>query len=243
MFFVDSSANAYAHGLLRPADTRVLAACVAGSIALHVALLTLLPEIRAPRETPAKPLIVDLKQTVEPPPPIVEPLKNEPEVKPVPRERPQQVQTPVPAEHAPQPVKEEQAPPPAPSFPPVISVPPAPAASAPAPVSVPTPEPRPVPTPAPPVAPRVRTDAAYLHNPSSYPTAARRRGDQGTVMVRVLVSAKGLPRNVSLEKSSGISALDDAAVSTVQSWRFVPAREGGQAVEALYIVPVVYKLN
>jgi protein TonB len=62
-------------------------------------------------------------------------------------------------------------------------------------------------------------------------------------MVRVLVSAEGLPKNVGLEKTSGFTALDEAALSAVQSWRFVPAREGGQAVEALYTVPVVYRLN
>jgi len=193
--------------------------------------------MRALRDTPAKPLIVELAPKQEQPP-VVEPPKKEPEVRPVRREQPilpKRVPDP-----APQPAVEDKAPPVA-SAPPVLSVPSTP--DAPAPVVVvpvaPLAEP-----PRAPVTPRVRTDAAYLHNPSpSYPMAARRRGDQGTVTVKVLVTAEGLPANVSLEKTSGHAALDEAAVTAVRSWRFVPAREGKQAVEALYIVPVVYRLN
>jgi protein TonB len=89
-----------------------------------------------------------------------------------------------------------------------------------------------------------RSDAAYLNNPRpAYPLAARRRGDQGTVFVRVLVTAEGLPASVGLDKSSGYPALDDAALSAVKSWRFVPARQGAQPIESPYVVPVVFKLE
>jgi len=200
--------------------------------------MTLLPGVRVLREAPAKPLIVEITQQ-ELPPPVAEPPKKEPEVRPLPREQPPVIKRAQP-DPMPQPVIEDKAPPAA-SAPPVLSMPPAPAASAPAVVVPVAPPPEP---PRAPVVPRVRTDAAYLHNPSpSYPMAARRRGDQGTVTVKVLVTAEGLPTNVSLEKTSGYAALDEAAVNAVRSWRFVPAREGTQAVEALYIVPVVYKLN
>jgi protein TonB len=223
--------------MLRPVDHRLLLCCMLLSIVLHVAMLRLLPDYRASRDTPPKPLIVELtKQEL---PQVIEPPKKEPEVRPAQRAQPilpRRVQP----DPMPQPVIEDKSPPVA-SVPPVLSVPPAPAASAPAVVVPVAPPPEP---PRAPVVPRVRTDAAYLHNPSpSYPMAARRRGDQGTVTVKVLVTAEGMPANVSLEKTSGYAALDEAAVSAVRSWRFVPAREGTQAVEALYIVPVVYKLN
>jgi len=44
-----------------------------------------------------------------------------------------------------------------------------------------------------------------------YPLAARRRGDQGTVLIRVLVTAEGLAASVGIDKSSGHPALDEAA--------------------------------
>lgn len=223
----------------RTHNQRLLLVCVAASIALHAALLRMLPDTIAQRDEPAKPLNVELMANVEPPAPVIEPPKKESEMRPVPREQPLTPRR-VQRDPVPQPVVEDKVPPGAP-VPQVLSVPPEPAATAPVTVVPVAPPPEP---PRVSVAPRVRTDAAYLHNPSpSYPMAARRRGDQGTVMVKVLVTAEGMPANVSLEKTSGYAALDEAAVSAVRTWRFVPAREGAQAVEALYIVPVVYRLN
>jgi len=227
-------------GRQRLVDRQLLLWCFAFSLALHAAMLTLLPGIRTLRDTPAKPLIVELATKDEPP--VVEPPKKEPEVRPVPRAQPILTQR-VQPDPSPLTVVEDKLPPAA-SAPPVLSVPPAPVASAPAVVAPVAPVAPLAEPPRAPVVPRVRTDAAYLHNPTpSYPMAARRRGDQGTVTIKVLVTAEGLPANVSLEKTSGYAALDEAAVNAVRSWRFVPAREGTQAVEALYIVPVVYKLN
>ena len=102
-------------------------------------------------------------------------------------------------------------------------------------------------SPRPPVAVVVtppRSDAAYLNNPRpAYPLAARRRGDQGTVLVRVLVTAEGLAVSVGLEKSSGHPALDEAALAAVKTWRFIPARQGAQAIESPYVVPIVFKVE
>ena len=225
-------------GLPRTVDYRLLLWCFALSLALHAALLLLAPEMRTQRDEPAKPLLVEIQRPE--PPPVMVPPKPEPAKVIVPA--PPEVRQPPRQEPMPQPKVEEKAPP-------VLAIPPATTAPAEAPppaFTVPEPvmrAPEP-PRPPPPAAPRVRTDAAYLQNPApSYPMAARRRGDQGTVMVRVTVSAEGLPVRVSLEKTSGTPALDESALNAVRSWRFVPARENGQAVEALYIVPVVYKLN
>jgi protein TonB len=86
--------------------------------------------------------------------------------------------------------------------------------------------------------------AAYLRNPPPrYPIIARRNGDQGTVTLKVLVTREGLPASVSVEKSSGSGHLDSAALETVRTWRFVPARQGAQPVEAWVLVPIVFKLE
>jgi periplasmic protein TonB len=86
--------------------------------------------------------------------------------------------------------------------------------------------------------------AAYLRNPApAYPPAAKRNNVQGTVTLRVLVTREGLPGRVELEKSSGSSQLDEVALETVKSWRFVPARRGADPVEDTVIVPIVFRLE
>lgn len=89
-----------------------------------------------------------------------------------------------------------------------------------------------------------RFDAAYLRNPApAYPAMSRRLGEEGKVMLRVQVGADGLPIAVHLEKSSNFPRLDEAARQGVERWRFVPARQGEQAVEASVIVPVLFRLE
>lgn len=86
--------------------------------------------------------------------------------------------------------------------------------------------------------------AAYLRNPApAYPSAAQRNGVQGTVTLKVLVTRDGYPSRVELEKSSGSTPLDQAALETVKTWRFVPARRGAEAVEDTVIVPIVFRLK
>ncbi|WP_259161109.1 energy transducer TonB [Xanthomonas sp. 4461] len=85
----------------------------------------------------------------------------------------------------------------------------------------------------------------YLSSPApSYPAAALRAGQQGTVLLRVLVGTDGRPAEVSVQTSSGHRALDLAARSQVlRSWRFQPAMQNGQAVQAYGLVPVSFSLN
>lgn len=87
-------------------------------------------------------------------------------------------------------------------------------------------------------------NAAYLRNPAPvYPPVARRSGDQGTVMLKVLVSPEGAPLRIELDQSSGSKSLDGAALEAVKGWRFVPARRGTQNIEGWVRVPVVFKLE
>ena len=86
--------------------------------------------------------------------------------------------------------------------------------------------------------------ADYARNPPPvYPNAARRREQQGTVTVRVLIGADGSVERAEVAESSGFDSLDDAALDTVRSrWRFVPARHGGLAVESWVLVPIRFAL-
>jgi protein TonB len=65
-----------------------------------------------------------------------------------------------------------------------------------------------------------------------YPLAARQRGEEGRVTLRVRVDASGVARETRLTKSSGYGELDRTAVAAVGKATFRPAREGGKAVEA-----------
>lgn len=87
-------------------------------------------------------------------------------------------------------------------------------------------------------------DAAYLSNPvPEYPSAARKLKLQGTTIVRVLVNPDGRAEVVQVEKSSGASVLDGAALKAVKKWLFVPARSGNKPVSAWVDVPIRFRLN
>lgn len=89
-----------------------------------------------------------------------------------------------------------------------------------------------------------RFDAAYLQNPPPvYPPLARRMGEQGRVVLRVLVAADGLAQQVELKTGSGSARLDQAALDTVKRWRFVPARQGDQQIAAWVLVPISFFLE
>lgn len=75
-----------------------------------------------------------------------------------------------------------------------------------------------------------------------YPTVARRRGIEGTVILDVLVNAAGLPERVAIARSSGSGLLDDAALEAVRRWRFRPARRAGEPVEGKVAVPITFRL-
>ena len=100
------------------------------------------------------------------------------------------------------------------------------------------------PPPAPVAVTAVRFDADYLHNPKPvYPALSRRMGEEGRVLLRVLVSPQGAPMEIILKQSSGFPRLDTAANEAVAKWRFVPAKRGDEAVEAWVIVPISFSLQ
>jgi protein TonB len=86
--------------------------------------------------------------------------------------------------------------------------------------------------------------ADYARNPlPAYPAVARRREQQGTVTVRVLVGVDGFVERAEIADSSGFDTLDNAALETVRSrWRFVPARHDGLAIESWVLVPIRFAL-
>ncbi|PPD55458.1 MAG: hypothetical protein CTY10_06925 [Methylotenera sp.] len=89
-----------------------------------------------------------------------------------------------------------------------------------------------------------RFGVSYLNNPApDYPATSRRLGEEGRVLMRVLVSADGAAEDVQIEKSSGSDRLDEAAMKAVKRWRFIPAKKNNQALSAYVIVPVKFSLD
>jgi protein TonB len=218
------------------------------SVALHVAVIVivslgLLKHSHDDVEKP--PVIIELvRPKPEPPPPKPEPPKPEPPKPKPPKPEPVRPEPPRPAPPAPVPT-----PPPAPS--PAVSVPetkPAPQPPEPAPAPAPRPAPVPQAPPAPP-APPAKTDVSISASYSAsnakpvYPTMSKRMGEQGTVMLRVLVKSDGSAANVEVKSSSGFPRLDQSAVEAVKSWRFNPATLDGKPVDEWYQVPIPFKLQ
>jgi protein TonB len=84
----------------------------------------------------------------------------------------------------------------------------------------------------------------YKLNPEpQYPTLARRRRQEGIVLLAVLVDAAGRPEAVEVQVSSGFASLDDAAVTAVKSWQFEPGRRDGEPIASRVEVPIRFQLE
>lgn len=147
-----------------------------------------------------------------------------------------------------------------PAPPPVIAMALTPTA-APAPFTVPAPDPLPAPAvatvmaspappapppPSPPPAPKVLPATAVRYvvpPPIEVPMASRRLGESGIVQLRVVVDAAGLPRQVTLHRSSGHVRLDEQALGAMRQARFASQTENGAPIEWTVIAPLQYDIE
>ena len=87
-------------------------------------------------------------------------------------------------------------------------------------------------------------DAAYLQNPKpDYPALSVRRGEQGQVVLNVLIGVDGKAQKAEVAQSSGFERLDAAALATVQRWRYVPGKRGGVPEAMWFKVPLAFVLD
>lgn len=162
---------------------------------------------------------------------------------------------PAPPKPSPTPPKPRVAKPtPAPEPMPVAIADPTPAPAAPVGVVEPQPAAKPVeapvaaaPAPAAPPAPAIvqpSSDASHLNNPKPvYPAVSKRLGEQGKIVLRVLIGADGIPQKVEIKQSSGFERLDRQAVDTVTRWRFVPGTRNGVPEAMWYLQPINFVLQ
>ncbi len=159
---------------------------------------------------------------------------------------------PKPAPAPPRPAPPKPAPAPAPM--PAAIADPTPAPAAPVGVLEPLPAAKPVeapvaaaPAPAAPPGPAIvqpSSDASHLNNPKPvYPAVSKRLGEQGKVVLRVLIGTDGVPQKIEVKQSSGFDRLDRQAVDTVTRWRFVPGTRNGVPEAMWYLQPINFVLQ
>ena len=90
--------------------------------------------------------------------------------------------------------------------------------------------------------PFVAPSGGYQVRPT-YPEAARRKGLEGTSLLRVHVRDDGSVGEVLIARSAGEASLDEAAVGAVERWRFEPARRGGHPVAVWVTLPIRFRLE
>lgn len=68
-------------------------------------------------------------------------------------------------------------------------------------------------------------------------------GEQGRVVVRVLISVDGVPQQAEVHQSSGFGRLDRSAVEAAMRSRYVPLKRGGIPEATWVLAPIEFKLE
>ena len=118
--------------------------------------------------------------------------------------------------------------------------------------TLPTPDPSPrlLPTPSPSQLPPSPASSTVLARPNPsqnsapiYPDVARKKGWEGSVLLRAQITAQGLVESLTLLKSSGYEILDQSATSAVRHWRFHPQQVNRQPTPSTVEIPVKFSLK
>lgn len=103
-----------------------------------------------------------------------------------------------------------------------------------------------------PAAPAVGTGPVNVANlgtnllsgtPPAYPMASRRKRETGTVVLQLVISEEGRVVDVSLHRSSGFPALDQAAIAAVRKWRWSATIRDGRRVSITGLVQIPFVLK
>lgn len=184
--------------------------------ALHVATIIALVKLDVIVVKPkAEPLVVDLIADVAPPPA---------EKPPKPERMPEEI---VPQVVTPPQIVQTIAPPPAP-------------------IAVAPPPQRPAPVVAPPSIPVTigNLDERMVEGEMPrYPIESRRKREQGTVLLRLLIGTDGRVVEISIAQSCGFERLDQAVLQAARKWRWQPMIRNGVPVEVRGILPFTWALK
>lgn len=230
---VRSMPRALAGGTIDPADrygarSRPNVPAIALILIVHAILIGALIQVRSHvlRVQEAKLTVVNLSP---PPPPSASETPPPPPSTPQVMAPPPIVQTPVP----PVPIMQ--------TTPNPVLVP------APTPVATLTPTPAAAPA-APPAPPSVVQGGdlgtqMVAGKPPRYPVESRRKREQGTVVLTLILGLDGEVDSIAITGSSGFPRLDNAARDAVKGWRWRPTLRGGQPVRVRGVVEIPFVLR
>ncbi|MDQ1922703.1 energy transducer TonB [Massilia pseudoviolaceinigra] len=89
----------------------------------------------------------------------------------------------------------------------------------------------------------ITSGVEYIQPPQPvYPTMSKRMGEQGKVVLLILVNEKGMPDQVKVQTSSGSARLDEAGRQAALRAVFKPHVEDGHPVSVYVIVPLTFQL-
>jgi periplasmic protein TonB len=217
----DGSGSLPATGLTGPAgETRGRLSARSGgrigfgliSVLFHAAALAALALVVTPPLLPAATDEAAVEMVFEEPAPSAE-VQPEPPTPPEPAPPPQETSPP---EIPPPPMPEAAQPPP-----PKPRLPPRPKPAPPRPVEAARPATQGTPVPAPPITPVVdpgwqASVSGLLATRKTYPEEARRRGEEGRVVVRFTVDRSGRVVDAAIVSASGSTLLDEAALGLLR---------------------------
>lgn len=89
----------------------------------------------------------------------------------------------------------------------------------------------------------VRPDPNCPPTRPDYPATARMHEHVGVVGLLLFVDTDGRPDMVVVEKSSGFLELDESALQRARAWRFLPARQNGEALGAWHRINIRFRLE
>lgn len=108
------------------------------------------------------------------------------------------------------------------------------------------PAPPPVVRAAPPavvVAPKLNPRSQQPASDDYYPPTSKRLGEQGNVVVKSCIGANGRVQDVTVQESSGVERLDEAAVKYGRALRYVAGTSDGKPVDACFAFRVKFELK
>jgi len=160
--------------------------------------------------------------------------------------RPPAPEMPRPKQEKPPEPKRETRPEPLPEIPAAVDIPkPAEKPQLPA-LLQPSPRPQPPTSTSSPAPRQARVDAPPRPKRTikpDYPKGSRQRGEQGDVVVEMMVNAQGTVDQAHVITSSGFAELDGAALRAVRAARFSPAKSGRESVASTARITLTFKLK
>ncbi|MSQ55980.1 MAG: energy transducer TonB [Limnohabitans sp.] len=76
-----------------------------------------------------------------------------------------------------------------------------------------------------------------------YPRISKRLGEQGRVVVQVLIGVDGQAQQAQIAQSSGYDRLDQSALDAVLQWSYVPGQRGGVPEAMWFQIPIQFKME